>query len=109
MIEVPTAGILIKVGTNVPIMLPMVLEAFSFPTTLPLSSRLSTENFTKDGVTVPSRNSGNAKITMHATNPAMIRKLLFTVKISSADIPIMIYLPTTGMAAIHNAAMIIRP
>ena len=32
---VPTAGIVINVGTNVPIMLPIVLNAFSVPTVLP--------------------------------------------------------------------------
>ena len=80
-IEVPTAGIVTKVGTNVPIMLPIVLNAPSVPTVFPLSSRLSTEYFTRDGVTVPSKNSGNTKITIHATNAAIMRKLLLTVKI----------------------------
>ena len=32
--EVPTAGIVIKVGTKVPIILPIVFEAFSIPTVL---------------------------------------------------------------------------
>lgn len=53
--EVPTAGMEIKVGTNVPIMLPIVLNAPNVPTVCPLSSRLSTEYFTRDGVTVPSK------------------------------------------------------
>ena len=104
-IEVPTAGIVTKVGTNVPIMLPIVLNAPSVPTVFPLSSRLSTEYFTRDGVTVPSKNSGNTKITIHATNAAIMRKLLLTVKISSADIPRIMYFPTTGISAIQIAAI----
>ena len=79
--EVPTAGMEIKVGTNVPIMLPIVLNAPNVPTVCPLSSRLSTEYFTREGVTVPSKNKGNTKITMQAANAAMMRKLLLTVKI----------------------------
>ena len=106
-IEVPTAGIVTKVGRNVPRMLPIVLNAFSMPTVLPLSERLSTVYFTRDGVTVPSRNSGNTKITIQAENAAQIKNLLLTVKISSAEIPSIIYFPTTGMAAIHSAARII--
>ena len=108
-IDVPTAGILMNVGTNVPIMLPIVLLALSLPTTLPLSSKLSTENLTREGVTVPSKNNGNTNITIQATKPAITRKLLLTVKISSADIPIIIYFPTTGIAAIQIAAMMILP
>ena len=106
---VPTAGILMKVGTKVPMILPIVLKALSFPTTLPESSRLSTENLTREGVTVPSKNKGNTKITMQATNPAIIRKLELTARIKSPEIHIIIYLPTTGMAAIHMAAIRIRP
>ena len=104
MIEVPTAGIVTKVGTNVPIMLPIVLNAPSVPTVFPLSSRLSTEYFTRDGVTVPSKNKGNTKITIQAANAAIIRKLLLTVKISSADMRRTIYFPTTGISAIQIAA-----
>ena len=107
--EVPTAGMVTKVGTNVPIMLPMVLKAPSVPTVLPLSSRLSTEYFASDGVTVPSRNNGNTKIIIQAAKAAQIRKLLFTAKISRADIPRIIYFPTTGMAAIQIAAIRILP
>ena len=55
---VPTAGIVTNVGKNVPIMLPVVLKAPRYPTVFPLSSRLSTEYFTREGVTVPSRNNG---------------------------------------------------
>ena len=55
---VPTAGIETNVGTNVPIILPIVLNAPRVPTVLPLSSRLSTVYFTSEGVTVPRRNSG---------------------------------------------------
>ena len=107
--EVPTAGIVTKVGTKVPMILPMVLKAPSVPTVFPLSSRLSTVYFTSDGVTVPSKNRGNTKITIQAQNAAIIKKLLFTVKISSADIPRIIYFPTTGINAIQMAAINILP
>ena len=103
--EVPTAGILINVGTKVPMMLPTVLAAFSVPTTFPLSSRLSTVYFTSDGVTVPKRKRGNTKMSMHATKAAMTRKLVLIEKIRTADMPTMIYLPRTGMSAIHTAAI----
>ena len=106
-IEVPTAGMLIKVGTNVPMMLPMVLAALRFPTSFPLSSRLSTVYFTSEGVTVPSKKRGNTKITIHATKPAMIRKLLLTAKIRIPEIRMIMYLPSTGISAIQIAAMII--
>jgi len=56
--EVPTAGMVTKVGRKVPSMLPTVLAAPSRPTVLPESSRESTAYFTRDGVTVPSRNRG---------------------------------------------------
>lgn len=107
--EVPTAGMETKVGTKVPMMLPMVLKAPSVPTMLPLSERLCTVYFAKEGVTVPNRKSGNTKITMQAANAAQIKKLVLTVKMSSAEIPRTIYLPTTGMAAIQIAAMKMRP
>ena len=107
--EVPTCGIVTKVGTKVPIILPIVLKAPRFPTVLPLSSRLSTEYLTREGVTVPNRNSGKTNITMQAAKAAITRKLLFTEKISTAEIPIIMYLPTTGINAIHIAAIIILP
>ena len=89
--------------------LPIVLQAPSVPTVLPLSSKLSTEYLTRDGVTVPSKNSGNTKMTMQAANAARIRKLLLTVKMRSADIPSTIYFPTTGISAIQTAAIKILP
>ncbi len=107
--DVPTEGIVTKVGTKVPMMLPMVLNAPSRPTVLPLSSRLSIVYLASDGVTVPSRNSGNTKTAMHETNAAQIRKLLLTEKMSSAEMPRMIYLPTTGIRPIHTAANKMRP
>ena len=107
--DVPTAGIVTKVGTKVPMMLPTVLKAPKVPTVRPLSSRLSTEYFTREGVTVPSKNKGNTKITIQAANAAMIRKLLLTVKIKRAEIPRMIYFPTTGISAIQIAAIKILP
>ena len=107
--EVPTAGMVTKVGRNVPIILPTVLNAPRLPTVLPLSSRLSTVYFARDGVTVPSKNKGNTNNTMQAANAAQINRLLLTVNTSNADIPSMIYFPSTGMAAIHTAAIMILP
>ena len=75
------------------------------PTVLPLSSRLSTVYLARLGVTVPSRKSGKTKIIIHAAKAAIIRKLLFTATISSADIPTIIYFPANGIAAIHKAAI----
>ena len=74
-IDVPTAGMLMKVGTKVPMMEPMVFEALSFPTVRPLSSRLSMVYLTRDGVTVPRRNKGNTKITMQVMKAAITRRL----------------------------------
>lgn len=56
--EVPTAGMVTKVGRKVPRMLPTVLNASMLPTIRPLSSRESVVYFTREGVTVPSRNRG---------------------------------------------------
>ncbi len=94
-----------KVGTKVPMMLPMVLKAPRFPTTFPLSSRLPTVYFAREGVTVPSKNSGNTKTAIQAAKAATMRKFALTENISSAEIPSMMYFPTTGMAAIHTAAI----
>ena len=105
--EVPTEGIVINVGTNVPIMLPIVLKAPSVPTVFPLSSRLSTEYLARDGVTVPSKKSGNTNITIHAAKAAIIRKLLFTANIRTAETPRIMYFPRTGIHAIQIAAIII--
>ena len=58
---------------------------------------------------MPSRNSGNTKITIQAARAAQMRKLVLTVKISRAEIPMMMYLPTTGIAAIQTAATRILP
>lgn len=44
-------------------------------------------------------------MTIHAANAAMIKKLLLTVKIKSAEIPSTIYLPATGIRAIQIAAI----
>ena len=104
-IEVPTEGIVTKVGRNVPNILPIVFDAFNIPTVLPLSERLSTVYFTKEGVTVPKRKRGNTKITIHARNPAHIKKFVLTVKISTADMPRITYFPTAGINAIHMAAI----
>ena len=49
------------------------------PRVLPLSSRLSTVYFTREGVTVPSRKQGKTKITMQAQKAAMMRKLVLMV------------------------------
>ena len=102
---VPAAGIVTKVGTNVPMILPMVLQAPSFPTVLPLSSRLETVQRTSDGVTVPRRNSGNTNRTMQARNAAQIRKFVFTVMTRSPVIATITYFPRTGIRAIHTPAI----
>ena len=102
---VPTAGIVTKVGRKVPIILPMVFKAPSSPTVFPLSSRLLTENFTRDGVTVPSRTQGNAKIARQVKSAAQTRKLDFIKTASSKEIPAIRYLPANGMSAIHIAAI----
>ncbi len=107
--DVPTAGMVTKVGTKVPMMLPMVLKAPRVPTMRPLSSKLSTEYFAREGVTVPNRNRGNTKITMQAAKAAQIRKLVSTVKMTTAEIPRTTYFPSTGMEAIHMAATRILP
>ena len=101
---VPTAGMVTKVGRKVPRMLPMVLQAPRVPTVLPLSSRLSTVYFTREGVTVPSRKQGKTKITMQAQKAAMMRKLVLMVSTRAPEMPRMMYFPSTGMAAIHTAA-----
>ena len=106
---VPTAGMETKVGTKVPIIEPMVLAAFSLPTTVPLSSMLLTVYLTSEGVTVPSKKSGKTNTTMQAAKAAIIRKLLLIEKISATAMPVIIYFPSTGMAAIHMAAMMILP
>ena len=46
---------------------------------------------------------------MHAANAAITRKFVLIVKTSKAEMPITIYFPTTGISAIHIAAIIIRP
>ena len=105
---VPTAGMVTKVGRNVPKMLPMVLNAPRVPTVLPLSSRLSTLYLTSEGVTVPSRNRGNTKRTMQVQKAATIRKFVLMVRTKRPEMPKMIYFPTTGMAAIQTAATKMR-
>ena len=105
---VPTAGIVTKVGRKVPRMLPTVLQAPRRPTVRPLSSRLPTVAFTSEGVTVPSRKSGKTKISMQEAKAAMMRKFVLTVKISRPETPRMMYFPTTGIAAIHTAAIRMR-
>ena len=106
--EVPTVGILIKVGTKVPMMLPMVFAAPSCPTILPFSSRESVVYFTRDGVTVPKRKRGKTNTTAQATNAATTRKPVFTVKIKSPEISMIAYFPKSGIAPIQTAATMMR-
>ena len=106
---VPTAGMVMKVGTKVPMMLPMVFRAFSLPTVLPVSSRLSTVNLVSDGVTVPSSTQGKAKITRHAASAAQTRKFFVTNMASSRLTPAISHRPTKGIRAIQMAAIRIRP
>ena len=105
MAAVPTAGIVTKVGIKVPIILPIVFNAPSSPTVFPLSFKLSTENLTRDGVTVPSKINGNTNTTKHVTNDAQIKKFLVTNVASKREIPMIKYLPANGIAAVQIAAM----
>ena len=105
---VPTAGMVIKVGTKVPMMLPIVLSALRRPTVLPVSSRLSTVNFVSDGVTVPSRTQGKANITRQAAKAAQTRKFFVMKAASSPEMPTISHRPANGMSAIHIAAMMTR-
>ena len=104
----PTVGIVTKVGRKVPMILPIVLKAFKFPTTRPLCSRLSVAYFTSDGVTVPSKNSGATKIAMHERNAAQIKRFVSIATISTPATAIIRYFPSTGIAPIHSAAKINR-
>ena len=52
---------------------------------------------------------GSSSIEMWITEEGITKKLLFTVKINTADMPRIMYLPTTGIAAIQIAAIIILP
>ena len=65
--NVPTAGIVTKVGRKVPRIEPTVLQADSRPTTEALFPSESAANLLRPGVTVPSRNSGGTKIGMQLT------------------------------------------
>ena len=42
---------------------------------------------------------------MQAQKAAITRKLVFTVSTRAPEMPRMTYFPSTGMAAIHTAAM----
>ena len=103
-IAVPTVGIVTKVGRKVPMMLPIVFSAPSLPTVLPLSSRLPTVYFTSEGVTVPSRSSGNTNRIMQAAKAAHTRKFFVTTSARTPVTPAMTYLPTSGIQAIQTAA-----
>ena len=102
--NVPTAGMVTKVGRNVPRIEPTVLQADSRPTTDALSSSESVANLLSAGVTVPSRNSGGTKMTIQQTNAAIVRKFVDTVTMSAPETSITMYLPTSGISAIHTAA-----
>lgn len=71
--NVPTAGMVTKVGRNAPRIEPIVLQAESWPTTEALSSSEVVANLLRPAVTVPSRNSGGTKIMAQEINAAMIR------------------------------------
>ena len=85
-------------------MLPMVFKASMVPTALPLSSRLSTVYFTREGVTVPKISSGHTNSTRQAAKAAQTRKFFVTNRASTTVMPAMTYLPSRGMQAIHTAA-----
>ena len=71
--EVPTAGMVTKVGRNVPSIEPIVFAASSRPTALPASAAFFIVYLASDGVVVPSRNSGKTKTTRHAASAAQMR------------------------------------
>ena len=75
---------------------------------MPVLSRLLTEYFTNDGVTVPNRNSGKTNRTIQVTKAAQIRKLVSMAMTSRPVTSRMMYLPKTGIAAIQTADIIIR-
>ena len=54
------------------------------------------------------KNSGYTNMIMHAANAATIKKFVLTARITAADIAITRYLPTTGISAIHIAAISMR-
>ena len=96
-----------NVGTKVPIILPIVLNAPRVPTVFPLSFIFSTVYLASEGVTVPSRKSGYTNTTMHVINAAHIRKFVLTVTTRSADTPSITNFPANGIAAVQTAATII--
>ena len=106
---VPTAGMVTKVGKNVPMILPIVFKAPNFPTITPLFSRSSMVYFTRDGVTVPSSIRGNTKITRQQIREAQTRKFFSTTMATAREIPAITYLPAKGIAAIQTAAINSRP
>ena len=89
-------------------MLPAVLNAPIFPTTRPLSSRLSVAYLTRDGVTVPSSSSGKTKIAAQEINAAVTRRFVSMATIRRPETTAITYLPSTGIAAIQRAATISR-
>ena len=108
-IEVPTYGIVTKVGKNVPIMLPTVLQASMIPQVLPFSSRLVTAYFTRFGVTIPKTISGNTNTSMQLTNAATTRYPVLTNSASTKAVPAIINFPTSGISIVHVAAANIQP
>ena len=106
--EVPTVGIVIKVGAKVPMMEPIVLRAFSSPTIFPLSSKLAIEYLTREGETVPSSISGKTNRAIQEKRDAHMRKFDPTKPASKREIPAMTYLPSSGMAATQMATTMIR-
>ena len=90
-------------------MLPIVLNAPRYPTVFPLSERDWTEYFTREGVTVPSRNSGNTNTAKALARAAQTKYIEFTERIMSPESPTIIYFPSTGISAIQTPATRILP
>ena len=84
---------------------PMVLQAPSFPATEPLSPISDMVYLMRDGVTVPSRKRGKTNMIMQAAKEDHIRSPVETVTIIRPVMASMMYLPRTGMKAIHMAAI----
>ena len=83
----------------------MVLQAPSLPTIWALLSRESVVYFTRDGVTVPSRNKGKTNMIMQERNAAQVRNPVLIVIARAPAMATIRYFPAKGMAAIHRAAM----
>jgi len=88
---------------------PMVFSALSSPTVVPLLSGEDMANFTMAGDTEPRSISGNTNSIRQERSDAHTRNPVFTNSASNREMPAIIYLPTTGIRAIHTPAISILP